>query len=59
MGVLIAATREMTSAHAPRRDAQPAQMPAIEAGPSWARMSALERGLAADRDDPTFDYAAN
>jgi hypothetical protein len=26
---------------------------------TWSRMSPLERALAADRDDPSFDYAAN
>jgi hypothetical protein len=26
---------------------------------AWSRMSALERLLAAEREDPSFDYAAN
>jgi hypothetical protein len=59
MGVLVAVTRDLTSTPAAHRDARPARIPAIASGDAWATMSALERGLAADREDPGFDYAAN
>jgi hypothetical protein len=59
LGALIALTDEMTSTPTPRRDWSMARATARTNGRAWARMSTLERALAADRDDPSFDYAAN
>jgi hypothetical protein len=59
LGALIALTDEVTPTPAPRRDAWPGRVPLTAGRDVWARMTALERGLAADRDDPDYDYAAN
>jgi hypothetical protein len=55
MGALVLDSLYIGSPAAPRRDRRlrPTNRDA------WSRMSVLERCLAADRDDPSFDYAAN
>jgi hypothetical protein len=59
LGVPIAATDAMTPTSASRRDRRLSRPTAFTSRDAWARMSTLERVLAADRDDPSFDYAAN
>jgi hypothetical protein len=49
----------MTAAAAMSRERRPARPRTALDRETWGRMSPLERGLAADRDDPSFDYAAN
>jgi hypothetical protein len=53
--LLVALSEEVTAVPASRRDRP---VPRIRPEP-WSQMSRLERVLAADREDPDFDYAAN
>jgi hypothetical protein len=56
LGLLMAITHQMATLAPAPRDRRPRALTTAEA---WARMTPLERGLAADREDPNFDYAAN
>jgi hypothetical protein len=53
--VLVATSDEIETAATPVRDRAILRRDRL----AWSRMSALERVLAAEREDPSFDYAAN
>lgn len=55
LGTLMARSVEIACTSTLRRDRS---LP-LTHREAWSRMSALERALAADREDPSFDYAAN
>lgn len=59
LDALVALSDEMTAASATSRERRPARPRTALDREAWDRMSPLERGLAADRDEPSFDYAAN
>jgi hypothetical protein len=59
LDALVALSDEVTGTPATSRERPPARQRGTLEREAWDRMSPLERGLAADRDDPSFDYAAN
>jgi hypothetical protein len=59
LDALVALSDEVTATPAASRERHPARRRRTLERDTWARMSLLERSLAADRDDPSFDYAAN
>ncbi len=52
---LVALTDETAAVAAPLRE----RRVALTRPEAWSRMSVLERIVAAEREDPAFDYAAN
>lgn len=59
LDALVALSDEVTAPSATSRERRPVRPRTALDREAWDRMSPLERGLAADREDPGFDYAAN